>query len=55
MSTIQEERIKAIEQHQVQAQTSYDRARAEGHDGASEHYKNRLSELASDLVRARSA
>ena len=55
MSTTQEERIKAIEQRQVQAQNSYDRARAEGHDGASEHYKNRLSELAADLIRARSA
>lgn len=54
-TTIQEDRIKEIERHQAQAKTSYDKARAEGHDGASEHYKNRLSELAADLIRAKTA
>jgi len=55
MATIQEQRIQEIERRQAQTQASYDRARAEGHDGACEHYKNQLSELAGDLTRARSA
>lgn len=55
MSSTQEHRIKEIEQRQAQAHTSYERARAEGHDGACEHYKNQLGELAADLIRARSS
>lgn len=54
MSSTQDQRIKDLEQRQAQAKASYERARAEGHAGACEHYKNQLGELAADLVRARS-